>query len=217
MVRPQPGWADVAETYEAWYQTARGRRYEALEKGLINGLLGPARGRRLLDIGCGTGHFTRWFRELGWEVWGLDLERRMLAQAKELSGDNIVYCWGDAAKLPFADKSFHFSTMITTLESTAHPEKALAEAIRVSRKGVILGVLNSLSLLALGRRVRAISRATIFSQTRFYSGPKLRSMVQRVSRQLGVSTKIRISSWWKDPFGQIPLGAFFALAIELKD
>jgi ubiquinone/menaquinone biosynthesis C-methylase UbiE len=216
MARPQPGWADVAEIYEAWYQTPRGRRYDALEKGLIDGYLGPARGRRLLDIGCGTGHFTRWFRKLGWEVWGLDLEKKMLSRAKELSGGDIVYFWGDAAKLPFADKSFHLSTMITTLESTARPERALSEAIRVSREGVILGVLNSMSLLALCRRMRALFRATIFSQTRFYSGPTLRSMIQRVSRQLGVTAKIRISSWWKDPFGQIPLGAFFVLAIELK-
>lgn len=217
MARTQPGWADVAEIYEAWYQTSRGRRYDVLEKGLIEESLGPARGRQLLDIGCGTGHFTRWFRELGWQVWGLDLERKMLSQARQLSGNDIVYCWGDAAKLPFADKSFHFSTMITTLESTARPEKALAEAIRVSRNGIILGVLNSLSLLALGRRVRAISRATIFSQTRFYSGPALMSMVRRVSRQLGVRAKMRISSWWKGPFGQIPLAPFFVLAIELKE
>jgi ubiquinone/menaquinone biosynthesis C-methylase UbiE len=169
-----------------------------------------------LDIGCGTGHFTRWFRELGWEVWGLDLEKKMISQAKEFSGDDIVYCRGDAAKLPFADKSFHLSTMITTLESTARPETVLGEAFRVSREGIILGVLNSLSLLAFCRRARALFRATIFSQTRFYSGPTVRSMIKRVTRQSDVTAKVRLSSQWQDPFGEIPLGAFFALSIELK-
>lgn len=216
MSRAQPNWADVAGSYEAWYETPRGRKYDALEKDLIARLLGPARGGRLLDIGCGTGHFTRWFRELGWEVWGLDLQEQMLARARELSGNQIVYRRGDATELPFADKSFDLCAMITTLESTSCPEAALGEAIRVSREKVVLGVLNSLSLLALSRRVRAIFRPTIFSRTRFYSGPALCAMIRRVSRQVGVPVSLRVASWRKGPFGRVPLGAFFAVAVELK-
>lgn len=215
MTRRQPDWANVAESYEGWYQTPRGRKYDALEKSLIAQLLGPARGCRLLDIGCGTGHFARWFRELGWEVWALDLETRMLARARELSADDIVYSRGDAAKLPFADRSFHVCAMITTLETTSCPEEALREAIRVSRGKVVLGVLNSLSFLALIRRMRAIFRPTIFSQTRFYSGPALCSLIRRVSRQLGVSVSVRMAYRMRGAFSKIPLGAFFALAIEL--
>jgi ubiquinone/menaquinone biosynthesis C-methylase UbiE len=215
VTRRQPEWVDVAGSYEGWYQTPRGRKYDALEKGLIAQLLGRARGRRLLDIGCGTGHFTRWFRELGWEVWGLDLEARMLAQARKLSGEDIVYSCGDAAELPFADKSFHLCVMITTLEATSCPEAALREAMRVSREKVILGILNSFSLLALFRRIRAILRPSIFSRIRFYSGPALCSMIRRVSRQSDRSVSVRIAPWVRGAFPQIPLGPFFALAIEL--
>jgi len=215
VTRRQPDWANVAESYEGWYQTPRGRRYDALEKSLIAQLLGPARGRRLLDIGCGTGHFARWFRELGWQVWGLDLEMRMLIRARELSRDDIVYSRGDAAKLPFADRSFHVCAMITTLETTSCPEEALREAIRVSRGKVVLGVLNSLSFLAFMRRLRAIFRPTIFSQTRFYSGPALCSMIKRVSRQLDAPVSMRMAHGMRGVFPKIPLGAFFALAVEL--
>ena len=215
MSRTEPGWANVAESYEGWYQTPRGRRYDALEKSLIAQLLGHASGHRLLDIGCGTGHFTRWFRELGWEVWGLDLEMRLLARARELSADDIVYGRGDAATLPFADRSFHVCAMITTLETTRYPEEALREAIRVSREKVVLGVLNSLSFLAVFRRMRAIFRPTIFSQTRFYSGPALCSMIGRVSRQLGIPVSVRMAHGMRGAFPKIPLGAFFALAVEL--
>lgn len=214
--REQPGWAQAVENYQAWYQTPRGKRYDTLEKELLIQLLPSAKGRRLLEIGCGTGHFTRWFDQQGWQTWGLDLEERMLAWASERSGDRIVYCRGDAEALPFGDRSFDICAMITTLESTAHPEKALAEAIRVSREMIVLGVLNSLSPLALWRRMRGVFRPTIFSQTRFYSGPILCSMIQRVSYQLGIPVSVKVASMRKCFFERLPLGAFFAVAVQIE-
>jgi SAM-dependent methyltransferase len=39
-------------------------------------------GTRALDFGCGTGRSTRFLRELGFEVTGVDLSELMLAQAR---------------------------------------------------------------------------------------------------------------------------------------
>jgi ubiquinone/menaquinone biosynthesis C-methylase UbiE len=214
--REQPGWGQAVESYQAWYQTPRGKRYDALEKELLTKLLPPAKGRRLLEIGCGTGHFARWLDRQAWRVWGLDLEERMLAWARERSGKRIVYCQGDAEALPFGDCSFDVCTMITTLEATAHPEAALAEAFRVSREEIILGILNSMSLLALNRRIRAVFRPTIFSRTRFYSGPGLSAMIRRVARQCGFSISLSLVSKRSLPFADVPLGAFFAMGVKLK-
>jgi SAM-dependent methyltransferase len=36
-------------------------------------LLGPGRGR-VLDVGCGFGHFVRWAGEHGWDAWGVDFD-----------------------------------------------------------------------------------------------------------------------------------------------
>lgn len=210
----QPAWGDVVERYEDWYRTPRGHRYDLVEKNLLTGLVGPEPGRRLLEIGCGTGHFTRWFQELGWRTWGLDLDEGMLARARKLSGEGILYCRGDAEKLPFADRSFDVCALITTLESTAHPEQALREALRVSRQTVLLGVLNVFSFLALWRRIRAVFRPTIFSQTRFYSGPALCTMIRRVSYRLGIPVSVKIASTRKGFFERFPLGAFFAVTVE---
>ena len=46
--------------YEEWYQTA-GRRADHLERALL-GRLVPAfpQAQTALEVGCGTGHFTRW-------------------------------------------------------------------------------------------------------------------------------------------------------------
>jgi SAM-dependent methyltransferase len=47
------------------------------------------RGRRSLDFGCGTGRSTRFLRQLGFEVTGVDIAEDMIRKARELdpSGD----------------------------------------------------------------------------------------------------------------------------------
>ena len=52
-----------AESYEEWYAD-RGRRADWLEKQLLSGCLADfPRSGTVLEVGCGTGHFTRWFAE----------------------------------------------------------------------------------------------------------------------------------------------------------
>jgi len=212
--RRQPGWGDVAGKYESWYRTPQGRKYDALEKELLSALMEPAGDRRLLEIGCGTGHFTRWFRALGWRTWGLDREPGMLAWAAERSPRSIIYCRGDAEQLPFADGSFDVCALITTLESTGRPRQVLREALRVSRRGVLLGVLNAVSVLALRRRVRALLRPTIFSRTRFYSGPQILALIRRAVREMSLTASIRFASRNRCLFERLPRGAFFAVWVE---
>lgn len=41
------------------------------------------RGRKAVDFGCGTGRSTRFLRELGFDVLGVDISEQMLARARE--------------------------------------------------------------------------------------------------------------------------------------
>ena len=59
-------------------------------------------GTRALDFGCGTGRSTRFLRELGFDVVGVDIAQQMLARAREIDpqGDYRLVPDGDLAGLP---------------------------------------------------------------------------------------------------------------------
>jgi SAM-dependent methyltransferase len=165
----------IAGRYEDWYAT-EGRPADSLEKQLLGKLLrGFPRARSILEVGCGTGHFTRWFVELGLDAVGADTSEPMLHAARWLGGAR--YLRGDAGALPMADRSFDLTAMITTLEFVPDPARALAEAVRVARHGVLLGVLNRWSIMTL----RYLSGGPIWRAARFLDLASSRS--SRETRQ----------------------------------
>jgi len=132
--------------YEAWYHTPRGHWIGDCEFSLLRGLLGPRAGETLLDVGCGTGHFTRRYARLGLSVSGIDPDRKALDYARRLDGD-ITYLPAVASRLPFADNSFDYTTAVTSLCFIDNPLQALREIWRVTTGSMVLGLLNRRSLL----------------------------------------------------------------------
>ncbi len=202
----------VAARYESWY-SGPGRRTVRLEKRLLASLLSdfdPA--ASVLDVGCGTGHFTRWFARRGLRVTGLDNSRPMLeAMAGGRSFRRIL---GDAHRLPFADGSFDIVALITVLEFVIDPLHALREAARVARRGLILGDLNAVSLLAVRRR---LSRRAPWTAARFFT---IRTLL-RIVRAAAPDRIARVR--WRTTLSPIPFvlplslpfGAFIGLSVHL--
>jgi SAM-dependent methyltransferase len=75
---------------------------------VIQAMLPPLAGRRVLDLGCGFGAFARWARTAGAaSVLGVDLSEKMLARAQALTQDpGITYRRGDIARLDLPDAAF---------------------------------------------------------------------------------------------------------------
>ena len=131
--------------YEAWYETARGSWIAGREFGLMMQMLAPPAGSTLLDVGCGTGHFSRRFAAAGLRVTGLDPDPAMLEHARSLGG--VDYLRGTATALPLPDGAYDFVIAVTSLCFIAETPDALREMWRVARRAVLLGLLNRRSLL----------------------------------------------------------------------
>ena len=102
-----------------WWKTFFDKDYLAFHLGrpqedteaeiaLIQNLLGPGEGRRLLDACCGYGRHAIPLSALGWRVTGLDYSSTLLelAQQQALQTDRVSYRlpqWvrGDLRRLPF--------------------------------------------------------------------------------------------------------------------
>src|SRR3989344_1176617 len=133
------------DDYEGWYETARGHWIAQREFDLMMRLLRPPAGSTLLDVGCGTGHFTRRFAAVGLHVTGLDPDAAMLDYAHRRGGAD--YRLGTATALPFDDNSFDYVTAVTSLCFITDAEQALREMWRVARRAALLGLLNHHSIL----------------------------------------------------------------------
>ena len=212
--RPENPFADagIASRYEDWY-LGSGRRADELEKHLLHKLLRTLDGvKTVLDVGCGTGHFTRWFQELGYNAVGLDSSPEMLAEARRR--DAISYQIGDAQDLPFAAQSFDVVALITTLEFVANPAKALSEAIRVARRGLLLGVLNHRSLLTWKHRRSA---KPLWQAAHFFTLGELKSLVADAAEDRLLNFHWRTTLWPVPGITDLPLpwGGFIGAVAKL--
>lgn len=140
-----------AAQYDSWYQTSRGQWISDNEFRLMMRQLHPEPGSTLLDVGCGTGHFSRRFASAGLEITGIDPDVDALMFARYQSS-SVEYMEGRAENLPFPDNSFDYCSAVTSLCFVENYGKAITEMWRVCRKAMVLGVLNRRSLLYLRKR-----------------------------------------------------------------
>jgi SAM-dependent methyltransferase len=203
----------VVSRYQDWY-AGSGCRADRLEKGLLSKLLADfADARSALEVGCGTGHFTRWLAERGLQVTGLDASPAMLAEARRYGGPACVL--GDALALPLTRRAFDLTSLITTLEFVSDPLRAFAEAARVARRGVVVGVLNRYSLLGLRRRV---SHDRLWRSARLFNPRELAQLARQAARGRVKEVRWRTTLWPLPGLGTLPLpwGGFVGLALHLK-
>ena len=180
MISPAMGITDPSK-YEAWYQTRRGRWIAHVEFGLLRRMIDPKAGTSVLDIGCGTGHFSRMFAEGGCRVTGIDTDLAALDFA-EKQGGGVKYVSGSAAELPFPPKSFDYCTAVTSLCFVENPASAVSEMLRVSRKVVLLGLLNRHSLLYRDKGGRGS-----YQGARWDGASDVRKWIDKVEQEYRVS------------------------------
>jgi SAM-dependent methyltransferase len=207
-----------AAGYEAWYTTRRGRRAARAERALLERLLAPfAEAQSALEVGCGTGHFTRWLAGRLPRVIGLDRAPAMLAEAQR-PRPRLLLIQGDAHHLPIRSRAVDLSVFVITLEFVEHPAVAMAEAVRVARRGVLVVALNRWSLGGCSRRWGPGARRGLVGRARDFTWPSLRALASAAA-----GPRLRALRWAGALFpggpagvaARIPFGDVIGIAVEL--
>ena len=95
-------------------------------------------GARVLDLGCGHGAYTGYFRSIGAEVTGVDGAEAMLAIARERCPDCTFLQCDITRPLPFADAQFSLVFCNQVLMDIESVPAVLAECRRVLHSGGVL-------------------------------------------------------------------------------
>lgn len=135
--------------------------------------------QRILDIGCGSGHWLRTLLPfLSDEAWIIAADRDPKWSAKDAEWAERLRSYGvslevhqaDLEKLPFEDGTFDLVTCQTVLIHVHEPRQALAEMLRVLRPGGLLlcaepdnfGIYSAASTQNLTRSLEEEARAFLF-------------------------------------------------------
>jgi len=181
------------------------------------------RGKRVLDVGCLGGKFSKLIQEQNNEVWGVEINPQAAARAESLG---IRVKVADAEEgLPFPDQSFdavHAGELIEHLYDTKH---FFSEVARVLRPGGVF-LFTTPNLNSLENRVRVatggyLSMAGAYPEDHFgehirqFNVGKLRELCERSGLTLDDVRGIPALSH-KGRALDLPLSVFGRLAPSLS-
>ena len=173
----------MADKYDKWYETAEGAMYDRLEKKAVSRYLRQdAQGRKLLEVGCGTGHWSQFFSDCGFAVTGVDVSERMIKIAQGKNIASVAFQIADGHSLPFADNSFDVAAAITTLEFAGNADLVLQEMVRCTRKPsgqLLVGGLNALARL---NRNRQENPESLYAKARLFSPDQLKKLLSKYGK-----------------------------------
>jgi SAM-dependent methyltransferase len=130
---------DYARQYDRLYAD---KDYEA-ECDLIESAssrYGVASGRRLLDVGCGTGGHAIRLAQRGWNVCGVDRSPAMLAIARAKASVPLELVEGDAQTFD-AGGSYDVALMMFAVLGYLHENAAVLQALRNIRRHLVADAL----------------------------------------------------------------------------
>jgi len=116
---------------------------------------------RILDVGCGSGKWTRMYAEKGYTTTGIDASSGMirLAKAGKISLEKVNLCVMDVSSLGFQNASFDLVNCVTVLQHITSNEKwkrAIKEIVRVTKPCGSILLYEVAPLLPLSRGMQSV-------------------------------------------------------------
>jgi SAM-dependent methyltransferase len=171
---------EAALAYDRWFERRWGRYAFRVEAAALLRASGGVGGRKVLDVGCGTGRFTLELQQRGADVIGLDRDLAMLSVARGRLRAPLIQ--GDACALPFAAGAFDLAVAVTLCEFVSDVGAVFDELARVTRPGgrFVVGSLNPRSPWGIANRRRF--REPPWTEARFLGRQELITLGARFGR-----------------------------------
>lgn len=207
------------DSYEEYYEGPY-KRAEIYQKRLLAQLIkADQRVDNLLEFGCGTTRFTRWWQEIGIDATGGDISPFMLSQALyRFDGDLVM---ADSHYLPFKDNTFDALAFITTFEYYKDPIQVLREAARVGKYGIIMGMMNRNTPKLIRRRTQqAFGKNYFYNTATFYTPKRLKKLIDEALHDRRYTIEWHctgLPKWFPVNQWDYPIGDFFGMYVQFKD
>jgi len=171
-------------------------------------IIAPVPGMKILDVAAGPGSSSEPLHKAGATVYSTDFSEGMLAQGRK-SRPYLNFSKADALNLPFDAESFDVTTISFGLRNTVDYPTALAEALRVTKKGGRMVVIEfshptwapfrGLYMRYLMRALPAIARKTASNPDAYvYLAESIRAWPD----QAGLAKAMEAAGWssvtWKN-------------------
>jgi SAM-dependent methyltransferase len=137
------------------------------------------KGKRVLEVGCGTGRTACFLAEQGCEVTAIDIRPEMVAKAiirAEKQGVQVNFREGDVCQLPFENETFDV-VMVESVTNFADAQKAVSEYYRVLKSG---GKLYDREVIRVKNMSTGVHRAlcSFYGVSKIYSMEEWRDLLE---------------------------------------
>ena len=163
-----------AEVYDkSRFFSICGKHLDYMHKRIIRSLLNSS-GGTILEAGVGTGRFSVWLSEKGFEVVGIDISKEMLKQAKrKIQSSNVLLnlVLGDVHFLPFKKGIFDNCICINVVNHITDIDQFLKEVKYVidSKGFFIVNFPNLQSLYLPIAIIVNLRKRALFKKRKIYS------------------------------------------------
>ena len=128
----------------SWYDELLGGKDTYQLKVILPNLLRilSPKGKRILDIACGQGFFSKMFADAGATVLGVDISSELIGYAKKYESEHLRFAVARADKLtPVKNGSYDTACIVLALQNIKEMPESLGEASRVLVKGGTLAIV----------------------------------------------------------------------------
>lgn len=148
-------------------------------KSILLNAIGDLKGKKIVDIGCGTGHAT-YFLSKNNILIGVDISFKILLHARN---KGLYPVQSSATKLPLKSSSFEIIICNNLLQTVPEGEAVLDEIERITSKGGKVFITTSNGEGILNRLFSIIERGK-YQKMRLYSMQEISSYLRKKNFQI---------------------------------